>query len=257
VALLEQVQQGAGGARAAQPRAPGQSASGPAPETDAGSALARLLGAIHPTLVRCLRGRLPDAESDLMQDLVQEAALHVIEGVDSCRAATDEQLRSWACVVAIRAGLAFLRSPRSGHAETRWRLGPEAAACTRTWADWAADQDPADPSALQVLARLAADAHGELTPAAASVVWDRVIDDVSWAEAAGRLGTTPPGAKRRFQRAQRALERLLWDRAAALPEPPRAAVLARLTALAPSGAARRARGRGAARARAKQRGDHA
>jgi DNA-directed RNA polymerase specialized sigma24 family protein len=136
--------------------------------------------------------------------------------------------------VAIRAGLAFLRSPKSGQAESRGDLSPEAAAArTRVWAEWATEQEPADPDTLHVLARLAVDAQAVLSPEAAALVWDRVIDDVSWAEAAARHGTTPSGAKRRFQRAQRTLRRLLWDRAAALPEPARTAVLDRLRALGP------------------------
>ena len=199
-------------------------------------AVAVLVERLQPTLARCLRGRLPDVDADVMADLLQEAALHVLDGAASCRATTDEQVRSWACVVAIRAGLAFLRSPRSGQGETRRALSAEAAAArTRLWAEWAADQDPPDVGALRVLARLAADAQAALPPDAAALVWDRVIEDVSWAEAAERYGTTAPGAKRRFQRAQRAIRRFIWSHATELPEPARSAVITRLRALVDPG----------------------
>lgn len=196
------------------------------------TALEVLVRHLYPTCARCLRVRLPDVPPDTFADLLQEAAMRVAERVDRCAATTDQQVRAWACVVAIRAGLGFLRSPASGSAEQRGAVSPDAAPQhALAWPDASAEADPEVLGALTVLSRVAADAQADLPDEAVALLWYKVVEDASWAEAGARLGTTAPGAKRRYQRAQAALRRLLHLRVLALDEPARSLALARLRTL--------------------------
>lgn len=216
----------------------------------AGDALYR---ALLPLVRRFLARRLanPRAPDDLLEDLTQEAIIRIAAGIRGCAARTDRDVRAWALTVARRAALDVLRAPATGM-RVLWGAAAlpsethsTAESCRRqrvevASADLARDhasETSAPTRAFDLLCRLTVEAQSTLSEAAAELLWAHLVERSGWPELALRIGTTPGGAKRRFQRAQCRLRQAVLTRIAMLPPDVRASVAALTAAWEASGGA--------------------
>jgi DNA-directed RNA polymerase specialized sigma24 family protein len=143
----------------------------------------------------------------------------------SCRAESDRAFVAWILTIAKHVIVDELGS--------RWRR----LAVRRTYTDmtgvaaayalnaWLHDWDDAPQDAELTLARLADAAYERLPSNTASLVWSHVIHHASWAEVAVAFHTTPAAAKRRYQRAERTLRRMILADVMARPTNEREPVL--------------------------------
>ena len=201
------------------------------------AALAELLGRLGEVLVRFgerqLR-RLPDPH-DAAQDVAQETLLRVARGAAACDADCDARFLAWVFTIARHVVTDELRSsarrvgvPR--RAEDLQRLGD---VCTfDAWTQGSGDglDHEAATRAAGSLAAVTRAAYDALPPATADLLWLRAVGGATWPAVAAALGTTAAGAKRRFQRATKRMQRAVLNGIAALPARERAAALAALGA---------------------------
>lgn len=208
------------------------------------SALIRLVPTLYDVARRALGARLRDVDPEDLADLTSEGVVKAIEHLHAARPASAAMFRAWVRAVVWRAALDARRT--RGRHDAAWRAasldahrdGAPHAPATRalphpTSDPWPGVGDSAPESPLAALARLAVDAQRELPPGASLVLWAHLVTGAGWADVAVLVGTTPAGAKRRFQRAVVALRAAVWRAAPDLPAPMRAAALARLHTLDP------------------------
>ncbi|MDQ6830209.1 MAG: hypothetical protein M3081_15235, partial [Gemmatimonadota bacterium] len=79
-------------------------------------------------------------------------------------------------------------------------------------------------STLRILEHLTVNVLDRLPPDVGRLAWHRLVEGAHWSTIGQELGTTAPAAKRRFQRAQSAVRRLVVRAARELPEPERTRV---------------------------------
>lgn len=192
-----------------------------------GRALAQLIRSVLPILVRCSRRWLqehPDAD-DTAEDVAQVAALRIARGVDHCRATTDDQFVSW--IVAVAKNVLRDELNASGRRIVVRRTDPDGKGSFTRYAfdEWAHGWREPPCDAELTLTVLTDRALAALPDETARLVWSHVVEHAPWAAIAGLIHTTPAAAKRRFQRAQRALRRFVLDAALELPPDARANVL--------------------------------
>lgn len=190
-----------------------------------GRAAEDVLGWLLPRLTRYVaaRCRRHPARAD---DILQDASWRVWCGLPGCQATSPGQLVAWALTVAQRA---ILDADRADVPRAVTVVGVDV--LDRTSPD--GDAVIADP-VVRAAAEMAARAALRLPGATGYLLWARIVDGATWVEAAARLGTTPAGAKRRFQRARARLAGIIrasllptlgrpppaWLTARAPPEPP-------------------------------------
>jgi RNA polymerase sigma factor (sigma-70 family) len=204
----------------------GQGGGGPDDGRHAASAaaLTDLLSALGELLVRYGERRLrrfPDAH-DAAHDVAQETLLRVARGAGACAATTDARFLAWVLAIARHVLADEIRSPgRRLHVRPAAAdlLGADARLATDAWARGPAERPP------RRLARIVRAAYDALPPTTAELLWMRVEGGASWPEVAAAFGTTPAGAKRRFQCAQRRLRRAVLLRAATLSAQERVTLL--------------------------------
>lgn len=185
-------------------------------------ALDRLLRHLEGPVYRYLLARLravPDAE-DLARDLCQEVLIRAMVAIPRSSFASDGRLLSWGLTIARNVLLDHLRQAR-GRAEVRGE-----AHWARAVAGGPLLGEDAPPP--RVLEMLAADALAELPEATAELLRLRLVAGRSWKEVADALGIAESAAKRRFQRLQGSLRRVILARLDALPPDTRCAALRRL-----------------------------
>lgn len=173
-----------------------------------------LAAALYPDVRGVLAGRLRRCARDDLEDLTQAAMGQIARRLEQCRADSDRALRAWARAVAWHVALDTLRSDRAS--PTRHTLPSpsqaEAALQDVALAQWRAEQgaelwpDARERRRVR-LARAAVCALDGLPQATGLLFWLRVMEGAAWQEVAAVLGTTPGGAKRRFQRAVATLRR--------------------------------------------------
>jgi RNA polymerase sigma factor (sigma-70 family) len=188
-------------------------------------ALESALALLHPVICRFLARRFVSGLDayDFVADVAQDALIRIAKGLSACRATAPGEVRAWALKAARSAAIDYLRSPSSGLSLLKRAVqldGPAAEALL--WSEWQRpDDDPNAASAATVLCRLAVDAQNELSTAQVELIWSRLVDGASWAEIGQRFGTTAAGAKRRYQRAQKAVRKTVLAKVTGLSEPER------------------------------------
>jgi RNA polymerase sigma factor (sigma-70 family) len=189
-------------------------------------ALESALALLHPVISRFLARRFVHGADlhDFVADVAQNALIRIARSLPNCRATEAGQIRAWALEAARSAALDYLRSPSSGMALLRRATQLDApAAEALLWSEWQRpdDDDPTSASAATVLCRFAVEAQSRLSTAQVQLIWSRLVDRASWAEIGEEYGTTPAGAKRRYQRAQNMVRKMVLRSVAAVPEPER------------------------------------
>ena len=188
-------------------------------------ALEDLLAGLYTPLLRFLMSRLrghPDRD-DLAQDLAQETLLRVCGSVARCRADTDAQVMAWVLKIARNVIADHVRSP-SWLAEAL--LADEVDLDSVPKED-GEDWNPAGSDEEDVIMTLLGRVIIGLPEELACLLWLHLVQRASWAEIGTELGTSPEGAKRRFQRAQKSLRTDMLRRIEGLSESERKAIPAR------------------------------
>lgn len=172
---------------------------------------------------------------DVLADVVQETVVRLHLAYRTCRARNDGAVRAWACAVARHTFLEMLRSPGTGlmgrqfaaalddvvrdAASSRRRHSAQGAQDGGLWQspEESAGRRPEQSEPRELLLRLAVEAYDRAARDTGELLWWRLIVGAEWSEVATHLQTTAAGAKRRFQRAQIALEQQLLALVDALP----------------------------------------
>lgn len=192
---------------------------------------------------------LPDAQ-DVAEDIAQRAAIRIARSITSCQAESDGEFLSWMLTIAQHTIVDEVWLPRARLSICRSPLELTGATASYSFNAWAHQWDRAPGEADVLLGRLVCAALERLPEDTAQLVWDHVIHHSSWAATARTFRTTLPGAKRRYQRAQRTLRRLVLDAVSELAAAEREVVLRALADRArfppASGETRRERPRGRA-----------
>jgi DNA-directed RNA polymerase specialized sigma24 family protein len=210
-------------------------------------ALTALVPLLYRDARRYLRARLWDADEDEIEDLASAGVVKAVGRLHTARAASNRQFFAWHHAVVWRTTL-DARRHRARRDVSGGALSLDtpcdASVPGVSWGERAAiarwghleaeppgggsvegDGDGAR-SPARIVAQLAAEAQRALAPGADLVLWSALVAGDAWAEVAVRVGTTPGGAKRRFQRALARLRASVWEAAGALPEQDRVRVLA-------------------------------
>jgi DNA-directed RNA polymerase specialized sigma24 family protein len=192
-------------------------------------AVERLLGFVRirtvPVALRQVADQ-PEAE-DLAQDIVQETLVRALAHLNDCRADTLGQFVSWAHAIATRVVLDERRRPFGLVADVEVRVNLEAE--HHPSVEMPTLEDDADYhgiTAVTLMLAAAAGAHGDAQGDVTDVVTVRILGGAPWSAIAADLGTTPGGAKRRFQRMIARLRRETLRRLGTLRAEQRASVVA-------------------------------
>ncbi|HEY0779091.1 MAG TPA: sigma factor, partial [Gemmatirosa sp.] len=201
------------------------------------ASLARLVPALYAIARQTLAARLRNVECDDLADLASEGVVKAVEHLHAARPVSATMFRAWVRAVVWRTALDAQRA--RGRRDAAWRAfsldarshegegsGTIADAASDAAVDaWPEAGDASHDTPLAVLARLAVDAQRELPPGAAVVLWAHLVTGAGWAEVAVLVGTTPAGAKRRYQRALASLRGAVWRAAPELPPAVRVSAL--------------------------------
>lgn len=195
-------------------------------------AMGLLMEAIDPVIRRFVHARVSCCSPDLLDDLAQDAFVHVIPRLASCRATSMEAFRAWLFTVVQHVVAAHFRSAATQVATRSCNYdvvrdlpdSHEVYELPRQTPTALTDSDPTEvtSSIAGQLARMAVDAQRSLAPEAVELIYGHIVEGETWSALAMRLGTTAAAAKRRYQRAQGMLRRVVQCRVDALP--PRARI---------------------------------
>lgn len=196
-------------------------------QSPSSAALSDLLRRVREVIVRYSRRQLqsrPDAD-DLAEDISQQASIRVARSIMACRATTDEQFVSWVLTVAKHVIVDEVRSPSRQVVVGRADDDMKGIAAIYSHDAWVHEWDDLPQGAELTLARLICAAYERLPSRTANLVWSHIIHHATWAEVAVASGTTPAGVKRRYQRAECTLRRLILQEIETLPTEERRSVL--------------------------------
>jgi RNA polymerase sigma factor (sigma-70 family) len=189
------------------------------------SALEEFLVRVYRIARAFVRRRLPRAADDVfVEDAAAETVSRVAHAFPRCRAKNEGEAVAWVLETARNAAIDLHRQ------ELRDALAialGDAELASAAAAPSTSGISPAERALLDVLA----DTHDALPSDLQLLLWTRLIEGATWIEASERVGTTPSGAKRRYQRAQARLRRELTRRIHQLTAPKRDLVIERLAAL--------------------------
>jgi RNA polymerase sigma-70 factor, ECF subfamily len=192
-------------------------------------ALEALLRELHPLFCRFFARRfngVPDM-ADLVDDLAQQALVHLAQGMRGCRARDEAGVLAWALSIARNCAADYLRAVREERSLRCFFSDLETAAGWSSVEEWGAAD--AEPSAGRiVLRRLVEQVQDSLPERTQRLLWLRLVEHAPWGEVADHFGTEYRAAQRRYQRAQKALRAGVLSLAAELPDGERALVLAQL-----------------------------
>lgn len=197
------------------------------------AALEDLLTRLVTPISRFLRRRFggdSNAES-WIDDLTQETLLRVIRFLGDCSATSNGQLMGWVLAIARRVAIDWLRSPGFGNAKETISMDETMFDGQASAAEWDPLADQCDRLLIEVLRSAVAASHEVLPEQTQQLVWLHVMHDATWPEIGQVLNTTPAGAKRRWQRAQKRLRREVVRHIHELPEGDRALVTVTLRRL--------------------------
>lgn len=198
-------------------------------------AMGLLMEALEPSIRRFVRARVPRCSPDLLDDLAQDAFVHVIPRLVACRATSVAGLRAWLFTIVQHVVAAHFRSAgikismlssdcdASDGAGDTWRVLAHSHHLESD--QQSAAQADVTTSVAGQLAQLVVEAQESLSRETVELLYAHIIDGETWSALAVQLGTTPSGAKRRYQRAQDMLRRIVHRRVEALPPETRAPLL--------------------------------
>ncbi|HYR06734.1 MAG TPA: sigma-70 family RNA polymerase sigma factor [Longimicrobium sp.] len=170
-----------------------------AAQSGCGQALEHLLAEVHVPVARCCRAWLSRIGHGAVQEVAQEALIRIAGGLGACRAENDEDLLTWCRTVARHAAFDRLRSH-----QREWDVRVFAEELEEVECEIPNPENTTGISVLLQALDEALDAEPEMVH---SLLWHRLVQRDGWEEAAGALGLTPAGAKRRFQRTTARLRR--------------------------------------------------
>lgn len=187
------------------------------------AAIEALLRLLYPRIRLYYRHWLferPDSD-EMAKDLTQDALMRLAENVHASRAETDIQLVDWVLTIARHVGVDHLRQRRMEwlHAQPAGDRDLERAQ---------APGGEEDRPTLGVLQDVVAQVYGAEPPHIQALFWHRLMERATWPEIAVLLATTPAGAKRMYQRAQRRMRNAVLGRVRAFPPREREEALARI-----------------------------
>lgn len=198
------------------------------------AALNDLLTALRPDIYGYLMGRLQSHPSTSAQaeELTQATLLRVARSIDTCRATSDGELWSWVRTTARRVLVDLYRKRKAEHDRRVWTSKESLVAQVAVEALFGepAVDDPDDETVDSdvLIGRILLEAQSELTPGTQEVVRRNLLLNETWADTGAAVGTSGPGAKRRWQRATARLRREVLKRIEELPEDLRHRVLRRI-----------------------------
>lgn len=181
------------------------------------TALEALLTRIHPAIIGYARRRLHGVREpeEVAQDLAQEVLIRVAEQITTCRATSEAQMHGWYLTITRHLIIDFLRAPSVRREQTDDVEACEAAAVMRVLQD---QDGPGWTLEMGLLAR----AQEQLRPDTQSLLYHRLVESAGWEELGELCGSTPGGAKRRFQRATARLRKEIETQVGHLPPDQRA-----------------------------------
>ncbi|WP_420128144.1 RNA polymerase sigma factor [Longimicrobium sp.] len=203
-------------------------------------AMERLLTELHVDLLRYLRRwlRFWRQGDELAMEIAQETLVRVARGLHSFRGTSNGQLVSWARAVA-----ANLAKDAAREARGEWDavvFGEELDELDAHEPDLPLGNDDDTPGSQgrKVVLRLLGEALQGGNEEAQALLWHRLVQGDSWADAGAAVGLTHTAAKRRCQRLQERLRSQVLERIESLPAADAAAArrwLAHLEASTPAG----------------------
>lgn len=180
-------------------------------------ALSELLDRLRPEVERYLRGRLDSSPSTaaLADELTQVVLLKAAASIDDCRAGTPAELRAWVRTIARRSAIDWHRRRKLEIDRRVWEDLEEVPGELLGQAmveKWISANVKSPTKADRALGRLLTEAQAVLSEGTRVVIRRRLLYRDTWAEAGRAIGTTPAGAKRRWQRARERLRREVLNR---------------------------------------------
>jgi RNA polymerase sigma factor (sigma-70 family) len=173
-------------------------------------ALTALLTRLHVVVSRFIRRRMNYdlAAEPFVEDAAMEALIKIAEHYHTCRADSDGQVVAWALSVARTVSIDLLRQGLLHYGA--------AAVCID--AGLPSDDGNSDVSrATALLLQVQQEVQDSLPEALQRLLWLHLVEGASWADVGAELGTSAAGAKRRYQRGQARLRRLMFSRIHDLP----------------------------------------
>lgn len=194
-------------------------------------ALQELLRQIRPGVLRYLRHRVRSQPASrwLAEEMTQDVLLKVATHIGQVRATTESQFIAWVRTV----GRNTVRDwHRRREAELERRIAESDRGAGERWLRvayaWGEIDAPDIDRVDELIGRLLMEAQGELSSGTQEVVRRKLLLCETWQETGEAVGTTGPGAKRRWQRAVDRMRREVLERATELPEDLRNRVFDRL-----------------------------
>lgn len=166
-------------------------------------------------------------DASFVDDVVQDALSRIALSAHHCKATSDARAMGWVFAVA-----------RSAWSDTLRREGPARLSLDDPGVHGAAlhsfdasrgYRDDVTPG-LEILLEVAVDVSRTLPAETGTLLWMRLIGNEEWSNIGTALGLSATAARRRFQRAQHTMRRLVWERLSILSDPQRSLARAWLLA---------------------------
>lgn len=186
-------------------------------------ALELLLRGLRPLLLHEIRPRVRSstATEAVAEELTQDALVRVAKGLSGCRAQTETQLRAWCRTIARRRVIDWYRR-RSAERERKTPGALADVLWSRAESGRPQPEGELTHSEMQeveeVLGSLLLEAQAKLSEGTQEVLRRRLLYHDIWRAAGEAAGTTPGGAKRRYQRATDRLRKEVLRRIRNLPD---------------------------------------
>jgi RNA polymerase sigma-70 factor (ECF subfamily) len=175
------------------------------------SALTALLTRLHVVVSRFIRRRMnyDIAAEPFVEDASMEALVKIAEHYGTCRANSDGQVIAWALSVARTVSIDLLRQGLLHYGA--------AAVCVDAGLPSDSDDNSDVSRATALLLQVQQEVQDSLPEDLQRLLWLHLVEGASWADVGAELGTSAAGAKRRYQRGQAHLRRLMFARIHDLP----------------------------------------
>ena len=195
-------------------------------------ALNTLLRHVRPMLLRyATRAALSAGGSrDVAEDIVQETLVRMVRHLGRCAADSPGRFHAWALAIARRVVLDLHGAPLHETSPARLSLdtldavSPQQVLGEETSAGGADEGEAHRPTHDDVghdvrapharLVHVTLRHLATLSETVVRILWWRALEQATWADIAGRVGSTPAAVKRRFQRAQHSIRRAVLAEAA-------------------------------------------
>lgn len=194
------------------------------------AALNNLLKTLRPEVRSYLEGQLQSQPASAAQaeELTQQVLVRIARSVDTCQASSAGELWAWAKTIARNALTDRYRKRKRELERRTWSANASQFARATLQEVFDTTAEPTATNADAVLGAILLEAQAELSEGTQEVVRRQVMLNETWRDTGMAVGTTGPGAKRRWQRARPRLRREVLRRIRDLPPDLRKALLRRL-----------------------------